>query len=358
MTNPLRCDDLRAIWPQRVEQWPDCRTGRHTQSRMPDAALGAFGIFFTPAPSFLEYQRRLQANKGRTNVHTLFGVTKIPGDTHIRTLLDPIAPSHFDPVFIEVVARLAPHHRLDRCRVLGDQLLVALEGTHYFSSQALQCHNCLTRQLSNGQTLYDHPALTPVVVGPGRSPVIAFPPEYSMPQDGHDKQDCEQVAGKRWRRKHAEAFAPSQVTLLGDDRYSTQPFGALALAKGVTFLLVCQPDSHPKLDERLAFWQANDGLATGERRHWHGRCTDVSMARSRTDVRLRDGPDALSVNGGESTVVNAKTGASLYPNTDLSPQSKALEVSEGVVCSAVYVQTEVCSAWPPAPQTGKRPWGA
>src|SRR2546425_6892635 len=40
-------------------------------------------------------------------------------------------------------------------------------------------------------------AITPVVVCPGRSQVIALPPEYIMPQDGHDKQDCEQVAGKR-----------------------------------------------------------------------------------------------------------------------------------------------------------------
>jgi hypothetical protein len=169
MTNPLRFDDLRAVLQQRVDQLPDSRTGRNTQYRMPDAALGAFGIFFTQSPSFLEYQRRLQENKGRNNVHTLFGVTKIPCDNHIRTLLDPIAPSHFDPVFVEVFERLEQHHLFDSFRVLGDQLLVALDGTNYFSSQAIQCPNCLTRQLSNGQTLYYHPAITPVVVCPGRS---------------------------------------------------------------------------------------------------------------------------------------------------------------------------------------------
>src|SRR5437870_8274393 len=190
MTNPLHYDDLRAMLQQRVEQLPDCRKGRNTQYRMPDAALGAFGIFFTPSPSFLEYQRRLQAHKGRNNAHTLFGVTHIPCDNHIRTLLDPIAPSHFDPVFLEVFERLAQHHFLDSFRVLGAQLLVALDGTTYFSSQAIQCPNCLTRQLSNGHTLYYHPAITPVVVSPRRSQVIALPPEYIMPQDGHAKQDC------------------------------------------------------------------------------------------------------------------------------------------------------------------------
>ena len=54
------------------------------------------------------------------------------------------------------------------------------------------------------------------------------------------------MAGKRWLQQHAAAFAPHQVTLLGDDLYSKQPFGALALAQGFNFIVVCKPDSHPK----------------------------------------------------------------------------------------------------------------
>src|SRR5262249_52311890 len=218
--------------------------------------------------------------QGRHNAQTLFGVQQIPCDNQIRTLLDPIAPSHFDPIVLEVFQRLEQDHLLDSFRVLGDQLLVALDGTHYFSSQAIQCPNCLTRQLANGRTLYYHSAITPVVVCPGRSEVIALPPEYIMPQDGHAKQDCEQVAGKRWLQKHAEAIAPHHVTLLGDDLYSKQPFCTLALRKGFNFILVCKPDSHPKFYERLALWQAHDGMATCERRYWNGHCTEVTRYRS------------------------------------------------------------------------------
>jgi len=90
--------------------------------------------------------------------------------------------------------------------------LVALDGTNYFSSQAIQCHNCLTRQLSNGQTLYYHSAITPVVVCPGRSQVIAFPPEDIRPHDGHDTQDGEQMAGTRWIQTPAETLTPYPVT--------------------------------------------------------------------------------------------------------------------------------------------------
>jgi hypothetical protein len=79
------------------------------------------------------------------------------------------------------------------------------------SSTAIRCPNCLTRQLANGQTLDDHPAITPVVVSPGHAQVIALPPADIMPQDGHDKQDGEQAAGQRWLRQYGATLAPYHV---------------------------------------------------------------------------------------------------------------------------------------------------
>lgn len=75
---------------------------------------------------------------------------------------------------------------------------------------------------------------------------------------------------------------------------------------------MCKPDSHPKLYERVAFWQANDGITACESRHWNGRFTEVSLYRALQNVLLLDGKDALSVNWFDITVVNAKTGEQLY----------------------------------------------
>ena len=108
-----------------------------------------------------------------------------------------------------------------------------------------------------------------------------------MPQDGHDKQDCERVAGKRWIDKHAEHVAPYGVTLLGDDLYSNQPLCQLALDNGFNFIFVCKPDSHATLYERLAFWQANDAVKELETRHKSGRFTDITRYRYLNDVFLR-----------------------------------------------------------------------
>jgi len=257
----------------------------------------------------------LQQTKGYNNVQTLLGVAQIPCDNQSRTLLDPIAPRYLDAVFVEVFEGLEQHRLLAPFRVLGDQLLVALDGTNYFSSKAVHCPNCLTRQLTNGQTLYYHAAITPVIVCPGQAQVIALPPEYIMPQDGHAKQDCERAAGKRWLRTQAAQVAPQGVTFLGDDLYSNQPFCALVVQHRCHFIFTCKPDSHPQCYERVAFWQANDVLAERQEHHWNGRCTAVTLVRYLNDVLLRRGDKALSVDWFAITVVNAKTGEQLYHNT-------------------------------------------
>jgi hypothetical protein len=44
------------------------------------------------SPSFLAHQRYLQEGQGRSNCETLFGISKIPGDSHL--VLDlPSSPS-------------------------------------------------------------------------------------------------------------------------------------------------------------------------------------------------------------------------------------------------------------------------
>ena len=316
MTQPLSFDHLQAMLRRHTADLTDVRKpSPNTRYTVQGAALGAFGIFFMQSPSFLDYQRQLNQRQSHDNAQTLFGIDPIPCDNQVRKLLDPVAPSAFNPVFFEVFEHLEQAHGLDAFRVLEQQLLVSLDGTQYFSSKALHCQNCLTRQLANGQTLYYHTAITPVIVCPGRAQVIALAPEYIMPQDGHDKQDCEQAAGKRWITQHAATLVPHHVTLLGDDLYSKQPFCALALQQGFNFILVCKPDSHPKFYERLAFWQAQRAIAQCEQRQRQGRVTEVACYRFLNDVLLQDGKHALLVNWVEITVVNAKTGEQLYYNT-------------------------------------------
>jgi len=151
-----------------------------------------------------------------------------------------------------------------------------------------------------------------------------------VPQDGHEKQDCERSAEKRWLTQHAPQVALYGVTVLGDDLYSNQPLCALALPHGYNFIFVCKPDSHPKFYERLAFWQANSGIAELEHRRWNGRFTEVLRYRYINDVLLRGGTDALLINWFESTVVNAKTGEQLYHNSFITNHQVTTETVAAV----------------------------
>jgi hypothetical protein len=202
-------------------------------------------------------------------------------------------------------------------RVLAQQLFVSLDGTQYFSSQALPCRNRLTRPLSNGQPRSDHTAMPPVRVCPGHAQGIPGAPAYILPQDGQAQQDCEQAAGKRWRTQQAATLGPQHVTLLGDDLSSKAPFCALALHQGCNLLLVCKPEAHPKWYERWAFWPAQGASTPWDQRRRKGRVTAVAISRFIHAVLLQGGKHARAVHGVEMTVVNAKTGAQLSSHTFL-----------------------------------------
>lgn len=211
--------------------------------------LGAFSAFFMQSTSFLDYQRHLQTRHGQDNAQSLFGLTSIPSVEQIRNILDPLPTSGLSGVFISNYQHLEEQEYLRGFEVLGKHLLVALDGTEYYSSHQVSCPCCSIRTSHKGQVTYSHKAILPVIVSPSQSSVISLPPEFIYSQDGHDKQDCEQVAAKRWIAAHGEMFAHRDVILLDDDLYSRLQMCETVLAQGMRFIFVCLPESHPVLYE-------------------------------------------------------------------------------------------------------------
>ena len=206
MTEAWAFDDLVQALPQPLAALPDDRKGKNTRYAIKDAALGAFAVFFTQSPSFLASQRTMQQAKGRSNADSLFGMADIPCDNQIRTLLDPVAPAQLFPVCEGVYAALERAGYVSAFRPFAGQLLIALDGTEYFSSQEIHCARCSQRTHPNGRVTYSHQVITPVIVAPGKHDVITLEPEFITPQDGHAKQDCEQVAAQRWIARQAGRY--------------------------------------------------------------------------------------------------------------------------------------------------------
>ena len=280
---------------------------------MEDVALGAFSVFFTQSPSFLAHQTAMAETKSKNNAQTLFGIQNIPTDNHIRDLLDAVPPQRVFPMFERIITALDELGHLQAFHAVNDQLLIALDGTQYHSSNTIHCDNCSVKNHRNGKTSYSHTVVTPVIVSPTQKRILPLAPEFITPQDGHDKQDCETAAAKRWIDQHGEQYRGHQVTLLGDDLYSRQPLCEHAIAAGLNFIFVCKPQSHPTLTEWL------DGLdvdtLTIVRRKGKRRETDTY--RFAQQLPIRDGEQALQVNWCELTSTNPD-GKVLYHNAFIS----------------------------------------
>lgn len=310
----LTLDDITKQIRSTFEQFTDPRRGKNTRYTLVDAGLSAFSVFFMQSPSFLEYQRSLEQRLGKNNAQTLFGVHAIPSDNQIRHLLDATAPGRVKPLFSYLFDALNQAGIVETYRAVNQTLLLALDGTEYFSSPTIHCPQCSTRRHANGQVTYFHTALTPVLVKPGLDKVIPLAPEFVRPQDGAEKQDCELNAAKRWLAEWGDAYSPLGVTVLGDDLYCHEPFCRDVLNRGLGFILVCKPASHALVYEGLAFLERSGGVNTVVRRRWTGQRREIDTYRYAESIPLRDADDALLVNWCELTTTD-ESGKVLYHNT-------------------------------------------
>lgn len=280
-----------------------------------DAMLGAFGAFYMQSSSFLDYQRHLESREGRSNAESLFGLTQIPSLEQIRNILDQVAATNLFKIFDRIYQALEQQGYLKSFEVLGSTLLVALDGTEYYSSQSISCPCCSTRTSRKGQLTYSHKAILPVIVTPAQSAVISLSPVFIAPQDGHAKQDCEQAAAKRWIGAHQPMARARSVTLLGDDLFSRQPMCEDAISNGFNYIFVCLPESHPTLYDWIAFNDANGKLKTVKRTVSNGKTDEIWHYRYFNDVPLRAEDPSLSVNWCELTVTRKSDGQRLYLNS-------------------------------------------
>jgi hypothetical protein len=295
-----RLESLLGHLRQCCDSFPDKRRGINTTYPIADIGMAAFSIFFMQSPSFLAYQRQLSDGHGRSNCETLFGLSKIPSDNHIRDMLDPADPALLYPVFSKVLAELEKSGGLAAFRRPGGHVLIALDGTEYFCSDTIHCAQCSTRLRSNGKIQYHHTVLAASLVAPGHNQVVPLEPEFIVPQDGAEKQDCESRAARRWLAAHGTQYAHLRPIYLGDDLFSNQPICQAVLDAGGHFIFTCKPSSHKTIQEYIAGVRLPTRTVVVK----HGSKQFTHRFRWMTGVPLRDTKDALKVNWFEIEIRN------------------------------------------------------
>jgi len=331
-----RFDDLIGSIRKRMGALHDRRTGKNKKYPMEDIGLSAFAVFYTQCPSFLAAQKAMQENKGQSNAQTLFQIEQIPSDNHIRDTLDEVAPEELYPLYDEIFEGLCEAGALSSFQTLGGSTPIALDGTWYFSSENIQCDQCSTLEHKSGPITYYHSAITPVIVAPGQKHAIALRPEFIVPQDGHDKQDCETAAAKRWLDKEAARYLAAlndNITYLGDDLYAHQPFCRRVLLQRSHFIFTCKPESHTHLYSWLSGLEQNGELHTVRMRvkdakgHW-----EEYTYRYANAVPLVESEGALKVNWCEVTITG-KHRKTPYHNAWISDWKISEENVAGIVAT-------------------------
>jgi hypothetical protein len=96
----LSADALFRLVHAGVDHIPDHRPADAAMT-LTDALMAAFAMFSLQAPSRLAFDKE----RAEGNVHTIYGIQRVPCDTHMRESLDPVSPESLRPVCKRVLTQ-------------------------------------------------------------------------------------------------------------------------------------------------------------------------------------------------------------------------------------------------------------
>ena len=287
-----------------VDEFPDERHGGKTRYSMQDIVRSAFAVFFLQSPSFLARQTLMQQARGMNNAATLFGVSVLPSDNQIRNVIDPVSPKYLQGVYQSTFEYLHSQGVIERFRSFSQSLLIAIDGTQYFGSQTIHCDSCTVANHRDGRTTYSHTVLMPAIVKPGCPQVIPLEPEFIVPQDGHNKQDCEQTAAIRWISSFGERYSDYGATIVADDLYAHQPFIEKLHEAELQYILTAKPPSHKYLYQEIESLERLGAVQHVEQRKRQGKRLLTYHYRYLNEVTLTASAQSLTVNWVELSITD------------------------------------------------------
>src|SRR4029453_936128 len=214
----LSADALFGLVRNGFARIPDYRS-YEVEIALRDALMAAVAMFSLKAPSLLAYDKQ----RAEGNLATIYGIERVPCDTHMREILDPISPKVLRPVFKTFFRQLQRGKALEAMTFLDGHYLLALDGTEYFSSKTIHCASCLQRVHRNGAITYAHQMLGAAIIHPDQRAVIPLMPEPIANYDGTSKNDCERNAAKRFVAKLRQDHPHLKFIVTEDSLSSNAP---------------------------------------------------------------------------------------------------------------------------------------
>jgi hypothetical protein len=263
----LSADALLRLLRNGFAYIPDYRLSE-TDIALADALMSAFAMFSLKTPSLLAFDKE----RAEGNLHTIYGIERVPCDTHMREILAPIAPQVLRPVFKSIFRQLQRGKVLEAMTFLEGHYLLALDGTEYFSSKTIHCASCLQRVHRNGAITYAHQLLGAAIIHPDQRTVIPLMPEPIVHCDGMDKNDCERNAAKRFVAKLRQDHPHLKFIVTEDSLSSNAPHIETLHVYGLHCILGVKAGDHAYLFEQVQAAERAGRVTDYER---HARATGV-----------------------------------------------------------------------------------
>jgi len=253
----LSADALHRLLASEFLKIPDHRP--KVAIPLPDALLSAFALFSLKDPSLLAFDAR----RSDENLKRLYSIGKVPSDTSMREILDPLDPDCLRPAFNALFRQLQRGKALEPMVFHQGCYLLALDGTGYFSSPTIHCDSCLEKKKSKtGEVTYSHQMLGACLVHPDFREVIPLAPEPIIKQDGTTKNDCERNAPKRLLRKTRCEHPHLSLIIVEDGLASNAPHIREILDLNMHFILGVKPGDHGFLFDKLIAAYDEDRVTT------------------------------------------------------------------------------------------------
>lgn len=187
----------------------------------------------------------------RKKYQALFGVEDIPHGDTLNYSYRQLKVDEVQEVICRLMEGAMEREELQKWRLFGIYYLIAMDGTGVLTYHERHCSTCLTRKLSNGQTLYYHPVLEAKLVtanGYALSLMTEFI-ENSDPQA--TKQDCELKAFYRLADRLKKRFPHAHFCLLLDGLFAGGPTLAVCEKKDWKYLIGLTDDDLPTVNEEF-----------------------------------------------------------------------------------------------------------
>jgi hypothetical protein len=284
----LSADALFRLVHSDFARLPDYRVG-DTEIALADALMSAFAMFSLKAPSLLAFDKE----RAEGNLHTIYGIERVPCDTRMREILDPVSPKWLRPAFKSVFRQLQRGKALEAMTFLDGHYLLALDGTGYFSSKTIHCASCLRRVHRNGSLTYAHQMLGAAIIHPDQRAVIPLMPEPITNRDGTDKNDCERNAAKRFVAQLRQDHPHLKFIVTEDSLSANAPHLETLHAHDLRYILGVKEGDHAYLFHqveaaeqagRVTYYERHDRAAGLV--HRFRFVNDMPLNQSHADVRV------------------------------------------------------------------------